>query len=1421
MKTMKKALYLFIFLLGTMLVQAQTLKTIYLGTAGSLNTALPHLELSLVTSLTLTGNINARDFKTMRDSMPLLANIDLSGSIIVAYTGTAGTDPTKSSYEANAIPPSAFSYTFFNVNYYKTSLVSFIFPASITSIGDHSFFGCSGLTGSLTIPPMVTSIGNTAFCNCVNLNGTLTLPSSVSFIGESAFNSCGFTGSLNIPSSISSINQYAFAYCKDFNGVLTIPSSVTTISDNAFIMCGFIEARIPSSVTLIGYNAFNSCSNLSAVYALKQTPLNVPAINDIFGSIDKTKCTLFVPRGAKLFYQSANNWLDFKNIVEIAAVNDSEGNGYDTVRIGTQTWLKQNLNVAKYNDGTTIPNVSDVTTWGSLTTGAMCTYNNTSNADTLSTYGRLYNWYAVNTGKLCPQGYHVSSSVEWTELNDYLGGGSAGSLLKEAGNMHWSNPYNTDATNSTSFTALPGGYRSNGGMFNDISKYSYWWSSTDDDVNSINWANNTTLSYNSKYLAHSSDSKVSGFSVRCLKDYAPIVVTTTVLPTAVCAGASATLTTSVTGGLKNYSYAWSIGTNKTSELMVNPAETTTYYVTVTDANNTSQTSSVSVLVNSLPTVTATAIPTAVCSGATAKLIAKGALSYEWETFIGDSVSFTPQNSKTYSVTGTDINGCKNIAATINVVYNIPTITATAIPSKITAGANTTISASGANTYNWNNGIGRVTKKVVSPKVTTIYTVTGTDGNSCKNTTSVLITVRDEQAPTITAFPEQIAGTDKLFKPLELSPFVIDDNTPFANLKLSTSSNPYISFTISNGILTASQTEKTWTGTTTVNLTAEDEQGLKTVVAIPYTQPYLLQSTIKQPTVNFSANKTFIKPGDIIRFNPTFTSTDTAMWSFGMGKQISGTYLYPTVRFDSAGVYTITLTAKNSIGSPMVMKKNYVVVSTLNMFDSTICKGNFVTLSVLGSGFSSYLWSNGQNTASITVSPTKATVYKVLMKKGLSIYTDSIRISLAKQPDLGNDTSFCQGGSLTLSPGTFSHYYWNGSETEASSSITTTKPETITVKTIDERGCVAFDTITINQLYPKPIVKLGNDTSFCWKKKLTLNAGNASAQYKWSTGATKATIDVTTSNTYSVTVIDSKTCVNADTIKIEVLVPIIPTLGIVTHSITSDKNVIGWEPLNNKGIKQYNLKRETNVTGVFETIQTINKNDSTYFVDPITDINTISHSYVLTSVDSACGNESDTSVRHTSILLSCVLSDNNKTVTATWNNYDGFHVSNYKLYRAEKGKPLQVYMVVPAQKGAVTKFIDTNPLGYNSYYRVGFDVDSIKPGLLKSDSGPFSMSLSNLAESKFVETPIITIDAEITTYPNPTNGKFSIDIYTDNAKNFSFELVNVLGQKVYDSTTGIISEKRVEVDASNFNAGLYMLRIVTNDGVEMRQIVITR
>ena len=190
-------------------------------------------------------------------------------------------------------------------------------------------------------------------------------------------------------------------------------------------------------------------------------------------------------------------------------VKDIDGNVYQTVTIGTQVWLAEDLKTTRYNDGTAIPYVADDKEWKNLKSDAYCWCNNDESNKT--TYGALYNWYTTNTGKLCPAGWHVSTNSDWEILINYCGGWEvAGGNLKETGTTHWKAP-NIGATNEFGFTALPAGARGRDGKFLASGGYVGWWTLPKcGDFRSL--ASDRSWIYFTETIAS------EGYCVRCVKN---------------------------------------------------------------------------------------------------------------------------------------------------------------------------------------------------------------------------------------------------------------------------------------------------------------------------------------------------------------------------------------------------------------------------------------------------------------------------------------------------------------------------------------------------------------------------------------------------------------------------------------------------------------------------------------------------------------------------------------------------------------------------------------------------------------------------------------------------------------------------------------------------------------------------------------
>ncbi|NLE00514.1 MAG: hypothetical protein GX640_11630 [Fibrobacter sp.] len=245
-------------------------------------------------------------------------------------------------------------------------------------------------------------------------------------------------------------------------------------------------------------------------------------------------CMLVLLISSAIFISCGTNPLSNDNPV-IGTVKDIDGNVYNTVRIGNQVWTVENLKTTKYNDGTSIPHVpgsgvyGETTGWRNLQTGAYCYYDN--NASNKAKYGALYNWYAVNTGKLAPKGWHIPTHEDWIELEEYLvangynwdGSKEINKIAKAlAAKTDWKFctasgfPGNDLSKNNRSgFSALPGGYRDIVGDFHQQCDIGYWWCATESSAPRA-WCR-CLYSY-IEYLSSIHYLVQNGFSVRLLQD---------------------------------------------------------------------------------------------------------------------------------------------------------------------------------------------------------------------------------------------------------------------------------------------------------------------------------------------------------------------------------------------------------------------------------------------------------------------------------------------------------------------------------------------------------------------------------------------------------------------------------------------------------------------------------------------------------------------------------------------------------------------------------------------------------------------------------------------------------------------------------------------------------------------------------------
>ena len=418
--------------------------------------------------------------------------------------------------------------TLYYVRAYATNSVGIIYGNEISftaaaTVPTLTTTAVSSITQTSTISGgNITSDGGAAIVNrgvcwSTSTNPTIALSNkTIDNMGTGIFTSSitGLTPSTTYYLRAFATNFVGTSYGDDitFTTASTVPGAPTigtASAGNAQATVTFTAPGSNGGSAITGYTVTSSPGSITGIGTT--SPITVTGLtNETAYSFTVTATNAI---GTSVASASSNSVTPSSSLT-----SDIDGNSYNTVIIGTQVWMKENLKTTKYNDGTAIPLVTDGTAWVALTSPGYCWYNNDA-ATYKATYGALYNWYTLNStsnsGKnVCPTGWHVPSDAEWTTLITFLGGESvAGGKLKETGTTHWAVP--TGATNETGFTALPGGYRYSYGTFSDVGYAGYWWSSAEQSTDN---ASSRLMYFNSSSFFSYYFDKRNGISVRCLMD---------------------------------------------------------------------------------------------------------------------------------------------------------------------------------------------------------------------------------------------------------------------------------------------------------------------------------------------------------------------------------------------------------------------------------------------------------------------------------------------------------------------------------------------------------------------------------------------------------------------------------------------------------------------------------------------------------------------------------------------------------------------------------------------------------------------------------------------------------------------------------------------------------------------------------------
>jgi len=603
---------------------------------------------------------------------------------------------------------------------------------------------------------------------------------------------------------------------------------------------------------------------------------------------------------------------------------------------------------------------------------------------------------------------------------------------------------------------------------------------------------------------------------------APDATITATGPTTFCEGAYVVLMAPAGAS----SYVWSSGETWQS---ITAIASGTYTVTVTGANGCFATSApVTVINNPRPDATITASgPTTFCEGGSVTLsAAAGLASYAWSNG-ATTQSITVNASGIYSVNVTDSNGCtawsSGTPVTVNPLPPQPTVTASG-PTAFCAGGSVTLTASSAASYLWSNG---ATTQSLTTSASGDYSVTVTNASGCSATSApVSVTAHPEVAGWLSVIDTACVGSERPASAQAIVGGAYVDAT--------------YAWSISGGTITQNSGKN-------IMFRAESDPLLLTVVITDANGCTVTKSrsvfvtSQPEPVITASGPTTFCEGGYVTLTANQGSPFGSYLWSNGATTQ--------SILVDASGSYSVTVSGNECSATSQSVVVTVLPAPAVTITASgptTFCEGGSVTLTA--SGASSYLWSNGATTPSITV--TAAGEYSVVgtnasgCSNNMGMLVTTYPAPAATITPSG-PTTFCVGGSVTLTASAGTSYLWsNGATTQ---SINATASGSYSVTVTNASGCSATSsptTVTVNAA-PAAMISASGPTTFCAGGSVTLTA-SAGASYLWSNGATTPSINATAGGSYSVTVTNASGC-SATSAPANVVVNANPSTPTVTAS----------------------------------------------------------------------------------------------------------------------------------------------------------------------------------------------------------------------------------------------------------------------------------
>lgn len=1202
-----------------------------------------------------------------------------------------------------------------------------------------------------------------------------------------------------------------------YQGTTTIASGVTySWSNGANTSSTTVSPNATSNYT-ITVSAASGCTSASSIIAVNVNPLPVITLNN--GAICAGQTFTIIPSGASSYSYSGGSSIVSPSLTTNYTVT---GTSSGCVGSGVSSVTVNPIPIIGVSNGT-------------ICAGASFTINPSGASS-----------YTIQGGSaVVTPNSNTSYTVNGTSTEGCVGNVSSSSITVNS----------LPVINITGTNAVCAGNAVN---------------LTGSGANTYTWSNSTNQTSISVIPTVSTNYSLTGTSVEgCVGNTAIATITVNALPvvsisgnSSICAGSTTTLTVSGAN-----SYVWNTGSTN-SLVTVSPLSNTSYTVVGTSVYGCVTTGVTGVTVNALPVVSING-NISICSGESSLLIANGAITYTWNTSaVSPSISASPIVNTSYSVSGTDALGCVgNSGVTTMTVNSLPAISITGT-NAICLGGSSNLTANGASTYTWSNSSNQ-TSVLVTPTVTTSYSITGTSAEGCVGNTAVVnVTVNALPVVSITGTASVCAGSSAILTASGANSYTWNTGSnnsvitvsPLSNTSytavgtnaagclgsavntLSVNSLPILGVVGNNTICSGSTATLNANGASSYTWsTASNNASI--VISPLTTTSYSVSGTNSLGCVGNTAFTTITVnaiPAVVITstnavcaggsINLTAGGANTYTWNTGSNANFiivtpTANVTYTLIGMSSAGCSTLAVTNITVNANPV-----------LNISGSTgICTGQNANLTV--SGASSYLWNTGATTNTFVATPLNNTTYTVTGTSALGCVTTTtqlVTVQLSLSVSIVGPSAICEGQPANLSGLGAASYTWNTGA--VSLTIAPSPSVTTTYSVIGTSGTcsnTASKTITVN---PNPIVTITATTGICSGDSLILVAGGANT-YNWNTGSTSNSIVVSPSVTSTYTLIGSYLTGCSKSVSDTITVYALPLLTISGNGTIclGDSTVL---TANGASSYAWNTSTTSNTILVNPIVNTVysvigtsaegcvgNIVSDTIVVNPLPTINVLATATTICAGDSLSMTVSGANFyswsNGSSDSLIMVMPNVNTSYTVTGTS--AYACSSYAVASITVNA-LPVITIAGASTICLGETLSLTANGANTYtWDSGQSTVSVvnSPSInttysVKGTSTEGCKGMSSLQVTVSECTGIANNGSTYThvkLYPNPNHGNFTIEL----SGNFASSIVirNVLGQVIYTQKADMVNQ----IDLGRFDKGLYFIQILENNQTVYRANVI--